>query len=69
MQVTETVAIGAAARSPRVLATSRGPTVQARRGLSHHSDATCSDATLCGYDKEPKNLCASKDFTSKISVK
>ena len=61
MLVTETVAIEVAARSPRVMATSWGPTVQDRRGLSLLG--------RCSYDKEPKNLCASKDFTSKLSVK
>ena len=42
--VTETVAISAASRSSRVLATSWGPTLQARRGLSLYGG--------CCYDEE-----------------
>ena len=35
MLLTETLTITVAARSPRVLATNWGPTMQARRGLSY----------------------------------
>ena len=62
--VTKTVAIAAAAGSPRVLATSWGPTVQdRRRSVAKRLDQVKKSAKLegCGFE--------SRCFTLKISIK
>ena len=71
LQATETVAIAAATRSPRALATSKGLTVS---GKQEEAEKTCKEGDGCNEEDAGRKVAGSKPgagkvFSREISVK